>query len=536
MLKSLRVFVVLGVAFASVGLNVGASHATPDIGWSTFEDVAGLVAANTGEEASIASVSCTTAGNCSAGGYYHVGEAQQAFVVSQVDGVWGSFEDVPGLVVANTGEEASIYSVSCTSAGNCSAGGSYNDNLGFQAFVVSQVDGVWGSFENVPGLVAANYDGVAMLQSVSCSSAGNCSAGGSYKYEGTRQVFVVSQVDGAWQSFENVPDLPAANVMGYSSLYSVSCTTAGNCSAGGFYLDGSSAQQAFVVSQVDGAWQSFENVPGLAAANTIGVAKISTLSCTSVGNCVAGGQYTNSLGAQAFLVSQVNGVWQAFEDVPGLPEGNVGGYSSLFSVSCASAGSCSAVGVYASVSDYRAFVVSRVDGVWRSFEEVSGLAAVNTDVAILASVSCASAGNCAAGGYYTSVATVSQAFLVLQVDGVWGTYEDVPGLTAANTGGVAGVNSVSCGAAGDCSAGGSYKVGAAQQAFLTAISAPLTESTTTTTTTTEAPPTSATISPSTAVLQNLPATGGNSSSTAVFSLLLILSGALVVGGLRRRIG
>jgi LPXTG-motif cell wall-anchored protein len=129
---------------------------------------------------------------------------------------------------------------------------------------------------------------------------------------------------------------------------------------------------------------------------------------------------------------------------------------------------------------------------------------------------------------------VSQAFLVLQVDGVWGTYEDVPGLTAANTGGVAGVNSVSCGAAGDCSAGGSYKVGAAQQAFLTAISAPLTESTTTTTT--EAPPTSATISPSTAVLQNLPATGGNSSSTAVFSLLLILSGALVVGGLRRRIG
>ena len=120
-------------------------------------------------------------------------------------------------------------------------------------------------------------------------------------------------------------------------------------------------------------------------------------------------------------VAQIYGVWQAFEDVPGLPEGNVGGYSSLFSVSCASAGSCSAVGVYASVSDYRAFVVSQVDGVWRSLEEVSGLAAVNTGFAILASVSCASAGNCAAGGYYTSVAEVSQAFLVLQVDGVWGT-------------------------------------------------------------------------------------------------------------------
>ena len=38
-------------------------------------------------------------------------------------------------------------------------------------------------------------------------------------------------------------------------------------------------------------------------------------------------------------------------------------------------------------------------------------------------------------------------------------------LAAANAGGVAGVNSVSCGAAGDSSAGGSYKVGSAQEAF-----------------------------------------------------------------------
>ena len=71
---------------------------------------------------------------------------------------------------------------------------------------------------------------------------------------------------------------------------------------------------------------------------------------------------------------------------------------------------------------------------------------------------------------------------------------------AANTDGVAGVHSVSCGAVGDCSAGGSYKVGTAQHAFLTAVSAPLTESTTTTTTTTEAPPTLVTGSPSSAVM------------------------------------
>jgi LPXTG-motif cell wall-anchored protein len=108
-------------------------------------------------------------------------------------------------------------------------------------------------------------------------------------------------------------------------------------------------------------------------------------------------------------------------------------------------------------------------------------------------------------------------------------------LAAANTGGVALVNSVSCGAVGDCSAGGSYKVGTAQKAFLTAVSAPLTESTMTATTTTEAPPTSVTSSLSSAVVQNLPATGGNPSSTALLSLVLILSGVLVVFGVRRRI-
>jgi LPXTG-motif cell wall-anchored protein len=496
---------------------------------STFEDIPGLVAANTGEVASVVSMSCSSTGNCSAGGYYHIGRSQEAFVVSQVNGVWGSFEDVPGLVAANNGGAAVIGTVSCSSAGNCSAGGNYRDNSDVQAFVVSQVDGVWGSFENVPGLVAANTDGSAFVKKISCASDGNCSGVGFYNYGGTQQAFVVSQVNGVWQTFENVPGLVAANTAGYASMSSISCTSPGNCSAGGFYTT-SNDVQAFVVSQVNGVWGIFVDVPGLVAEN-IGTATTNSVSCTSTGSCVAVGSYTDLAGTQAFVVSQVDGVWQMFEDVPSLVVANVGGYSTLNTVSCTSVGDCSAGGFYTTLNGVQAFVVSQVDGAWGSFEDVPGLIAANSGgFAFIASLSCASAGNCAAGGSYSN-GSGSQVYLVLQVDGVWGTYEVIPGLAAANTGGLAVLNSVSCGAVGQCSVGGDYRAGFSRQAFVASISVPSTESTTTT----GAPTTTANVSPSSAVVQNLPATGRGSSSSLLMSLMLILSGVLIVSGLRRRI-
>lgn len=136
MLKILRVFVGVGVALAAVGLNVGVSHATPDGEWSTFENVPGLVAAHP-NGGSVNSVSCASPGNCSAVGYYSNNSGNQAFVVSQVDGVWGSYEDVPGFIAANTRGEAFLSSVSCASVGNCSAVGYYSTGSSSQTFVTS---------------------------------------------------------------------------------------------------------------------------------------------------------------------------------------------------------------------------------------------------------------------------------------------------------------------------------------------------------------------------------------------------------------
>jgi hypothetical protein len=56
-----------------------------------------------------------------------------------VNGRWGTAKEVPGTATLNTGGDAQIDSVSCASAGNCSAGGYYTDSTGHgQSFVVSQ--------------------------------------------------------------------------------------------------------------------------------------------------------------------------------------------------------------------------------------------------------------------------------------------------------------------------------------------------------------------------------------------------------------
>ena len=40
-------------------------------------------------------------------------------------GSWGQAVEVPGLAALNTGGQANVNSVSCASAGNCAAGGYY---------------------------------------------------------------------------------------------------------------------------------------------------------------------------------------------------------------------------------------------------------------------------------------------------------------------------------------------------------------------------------------------------------------------------
>ena len=449
-----RVISRLLVALLAVGASaaVAVSSAAPagaDIVWGTPSEIAGSL--NAGGDAVINSVSCSSDGNCAAGGYYEDSSGRtQAFVVDEVGGAWGTPNEVAGSL--NAGGNAWVNSVSCSSDRNCAAGGRYKDGSGnFQNFVVAEVGGTWGSSSEVAG--SLNTGGHAWVNSVSCPSDGNCAAGGRYEDSfGKYQVFVVDEVAGVWGAPSEVAG--SLNAGGDADLNSVSCPSDGNCAAGGRYKDGSGNYQAFVVDEVGGTWGAASEVAG--SLNTGGSAEVFSISCTSVGNCASGGRYKDGSGNyQAFVVDEDAGTWGMGSEVAGLL--NTGGLARVFAVSCTSDGNCAAGGRYKESSGIsQAFVVDEVGGIWGSGSEVAG--SLNTDGdAWINSVSCTSAGICAAGGYYEDGSGNYQAFVVDEVDGTWGTPSEFAG--SLNVGGDGETNSVSCVSDGYCAAGGFYKDG-----------------------------------------------------------------------------
>jgi len=200
----------------------------------------------------------------------------------------------------------------------------------------------------------------------------------------------------------------------------VSCASAGNCAAGGNYassapnINGGGHQQGFVVSERNGVWGQAIEVPGLGALNTHGDARVSAVSCASPGNCTAGGnyngdpQYGDSYG-KGYVVTETHGAWGKATHVPGLGALHEGGYSDVSSVSCASPGNCAAGGYY---QHFRGFVLSQNNGAWGKATNIPGLGALNTGgEAEVSSVSCPPAGNCAAVGSYLDSRNRYQGFV-----------------------------------------------------------------------------------------------------------------------------
>ncbi len=460
------------VALAGAGGASAGTRALTDPGtaavpgtWGTAKEVPGTASLNKGGSAQVNSVSCASAGNCSAGGFYKNGsQQQQAFVVSKVNGSWHTAIEVPGTATLNKGGGAAVSSVSCASAGNCSAGGSYLDGSGRgQAFVASEVKGTWHTALQVPGTAVTSQIGSAQVLSVSCPSAGNCSAGGFYGYVKDNvwrhYAFVVKEVKGTWHTATTVPGLATLSTGVDAQVSSVSCPSAGNCGASGYYTQKSGALQAFVVSEVNGGWHTAIEVPGTATLNKDGNAWATSVSCASAGNCSAGGHYLDGAGNwQGFVVSEVNGTWHTAIEVPGTATLNKSGYAGVNAVSCAPAGSCSAGGYYRDGARHmQAFVASEVNGSWHAAIEVPATGTLNKGGgARILSMSCASAGNCGAGGYYIDYYGHWQGFVVSEVNGTWNAAIGVPGTATLNRGWHAQVNSVSCGAAGNCGAGGVY--------------------------------------------------------------------------------
>jgi hypothetical protein len=432
--------------------------------WGRAAGVPGLAALARGGNAAVNAVSCGSPGDCAAGGYYQDRARhglRQGFVAAERNGVWGKAIGVPGLAALNK-QNGEVDAVSCASAGNCAAVGNYGDGHGhLQGFVAVAKNGVWGKAIGVPGLAALNKGRVTQLL-VSCGSAGTCAAVGYYDDRQGFSGFVAIERDGVWGKAIQVPGLGALDKGDESGAFAVSCTPAGYCAVGGNYTGRDVGGQGYVAVEKNGRWGKAIEVPGLGTLNKGGDASVDALSCASAGNCVAGGNYRVKDSYRVFVAVEKNGVWERAVEAPGLAALDVGqdgiADADMTSVSCTSPGNCTAGGDYTDRHlQGQGFVAAEKDGVWEQGIEVPGLGTLNRsgDAGVI-SVSCASTGNCAAVGYYTDQHEVNRGFVAVEKNGQWGRAIEVPGLGALNPGGDAQVFSVSCAQAGACAAGGYY--------------------------------------------------------------------------------
>jgi hypothetical protein len=330
--------------------------------------------------AGLNSVWCDSPGSCVAVGYYKdTNDSQQAMVATETGGTWAAATTftLPGNATISTGAtvKASLYSVTCTSPGNCVAGGYYSDAPGdYQPMVAIESSGVWTPYQVALPANQIPTGQNANIYSVSCSSPGECVGAGYYTdANNSEQPIVVTQTGGGVFGSAAVVALPAnqaadAGGAQNGAFRAVTCTSTGNCQAVGHYTDTGNNQQGMAATETNGTWGAAIQVttafpPGAATSHQN--SGFNALTCTSQGNCVAGGYYADtngSLDLQVMFATETNGAWDQPTQLA-LPSGASGApgaqKAALRGLVCTSPGICVGTGNYSdSTGQMQAMVVN----------------------------------------------------------------------------------------------------------------------------------------------------------------------------------
>jgi hypothetical protein len=246
-------------------------------------------------------------------------------------------------------------------------------------------------------------------------------------------------------------------------LPTLTCVSVGNCEAGGSYTDANNRVEGLILNETNGVWTtpSTLKVPVGAAANP-GVT-LYALSCGAIGNCSAAGDYVNAAGDDlAFYADEVSGTWQEAHQVE-LPANALvkGQDAAIRSIACPSAGNCSAVGSYDDnnpvSSREQGFVDVEIDGVWRRATEIAIAGSTNFDPFVaMGQVACASNGRCAAVGSYIDANDVTEGLVVDENGNAWDRGRALA--LPANASAFAGatISEVTCVKDSSCAVFGSY--------------------------------------------------------------------------------
>jgi hypothetical protein len=417
-------------------------------------------------------VACTSAKSCA------------AFGTSLYTEQAGKWKAVTTPVLAHTGS-TTVRSLACPAAGHCEAVGFGGVN---HAVHLTENGRAWRNAEFALPANAAPINppsGPFPGLTIACAAPGDCTAVGHYAAtDHATHALLVSENGGTWGAASDVPLPPDASttfpppdgesfVGGF--LSSASCPSAGNCTTLGSYTrQGTGRAYPWDLDEHGGQWASGAALRLPADAATTVDSRggggspfmgFSGLSCLSAGNCAAVGGYVDKRGDfQGVIFTERDGAWsQGIKAaVPAGAGHNTDAmelFNPLASVSCATPGDCTAVGFFVKGHSelQRGLLLAEHRGTWKASSIWLPKGASAGEGVFLTSVACPSSGNCVAVGYYAGKGK-THGLIVRERGGKWqrAVNAAVPKDAAPASRSHTFLNTVTCPSKTACTAGGYY--------------------------------------------------------------------------------
>jgi hypothetical protein len=285
-----------------------------------------------------------------------------------------------------------LNSVACTSANECWAVGLSGGNTGRQT-LIERWDGISWSIIPSPNPAAATY---SLLNGVTCVSANECWAVGQNYIAGYYQTLIERWDGTAWAIVTSANSLPVTN----NVLQAVTCVSGSDCWAVGTGSNGSTGQT--LTEHWDGTAWSVVSSPNTSATQEN---DLYSIACVSASDCRAVGYFIGANSYRQTLIEHWNGMSWALDPSPNTSAAQS---NYLYGVTCVSAANCWAVGYgYTDSSpNYPKTLIERWDGTSWAIVSSPNPSFARTNE--LVGVTCASASDCWAVGYYLVSPSVFQ--------------------------------------------------------------------------------------------------------------------------------
>lgn len=279
----------------------------------------------TGQDTQLYGVSCVTSSDCWAVGITCNGGSCPGLGATGTSETlaehWnGSAWSTVSTSNVGTGEDNVLSGIACAGTGDCWAvgysctGGTCPFGSGVQQTLIEHWNGTtWSTTASADQSSTADNT----LNSVSCASATDCWAAGYYKSGSNLQTLTEQDTGSGW----SIVASPNTSSTQDNEFFGIACDATGDCSAVGFYCcDTSNAGQALIETETGGAWVIASDPSNSSSASEFN--QLAGVSCDSLGDCAAVGDYAkNNATFQTLIEESI----QPTANVPEWPVGPIGG-------------------------------------------------------------------------------------------------------------------------------------------------------------------------------------------------------------------